>query len=1484
MLQGTSADTGSEDSQYEIERSLRFSKVHQQAYLDRGFNSGNRRKWTFSFWIKRGKLGLDVNNQEFVIFSTSCTNTACNAIMQFTQDDQFGMFVGYIGAKNVKTTRRFRDTSSWYHIVTSFDVNQSEAVRGLHEDKWKLWVNGVEETAFDTDDRSTLSADDWGISIAQNHRIGNNGNLSRPFSGQLANVEFIDGQFLGPAAFGEFNSAGLWVPKAFNLPAPNNNTTWSGAVTSSTGSYDGSYPATSLFNDVYDNNPGSSAEPSVNTGDITWTPVGGLAFTQEVAIMSASNIPFKLTLNDGRTFRETNPSSTGASPSTTVLYNGSGTITKIETLNNGSNWTNWRGIRVDGKWLVDGKQDATTYNNNNKGVTWSTNGTVTGNSTSATKTFDLLFDNKLDTFSEQSGNDVTLAWTPSPAIEVKKSMRIYFAVGGNPNDTVVNGDATAINVDPKAGWTEVEVPSGGMNFSKLEVKRGGSGVYARAAAIEIDGNILIDSARDNSFRLKFEGTTPYSTIGDDTFHGDLDSASGGLPFYNTTDTYGATKGSGYRTDSTAGTTDGTGLILALPGDVLTDEHDHVNTGSSANTITNNGTTTVSTTSNRFYGSSLRFDGGQRLSAGSNSDFVLGGGNWCIEFWMNPDDVSGNEILIENDTGTGGISIQKNGDDIEVQMGSLFDPGTTLIAKQWQHVAVTRSGSTTTLFLNGISQGTSSVDAGSSQAGFEIGQRSNGSNGYSGFLQDIRVYKGQSKYTANFKPPVRNSFLPHRFTGLSHGPNFTEGVTLSVQQGAIPSDQESKLFAVGSPDSDWSKTIYATGVQNGTNEWKISLAGASRLKGDIRIYLRRSDASGVDGNFQVKINDGSYVDSGCAQNGTTWFDAGYLDDLEHIQLKSVIVNNSSGLGVAAIEVNGTVVQDGLIYQKREIDQLTDTPTSYLPTGGDDALGGATRGNYCTWNPIATTGPTFKNSNLDVASATSSAVPSNGTFGMSSGKWYWEIDYTGGNDGIAVGITKNERLVDFPGNNEDSWAFMSYSGKKGHNATQVSYGTAFTPTNGSGHGTVVGIALDVDARKIWWRIDGTWQASGNPATGANAAYTDLDQNVTYFPTCGPDSSGVNNAEYSINAGQRPFEDTAPSGFKCLCVQNLDDTFTGDNINNPSKFFDVRTYIGTGSALTLPADFSTDLSWMKRRNQSSNTQTFDRVNGYANTLATANNSVIAAVSMISATTDTSYTLGTDGSVNEVNDTYVHWMWDAGSAASGANTDGTINIADGDQWVNNTCGFSITKYTGTGADATFGHGLSSQPQWIIIKKTSQSGNWTCQHKSATLGSGRMILDEDYANDTTNADTYWNSTAPTNEVISIGDHANTNGSTKTHICYAWAEIPGYSSFGGYTGNASTNGPFVFTGFEPAFVLWKRTDAVENWSIIDSARSPINVANDWLTPHRNDAESADNAAYAIDILSNGFKVRASAAAANASNGTYLYCAFAEHPFKTARAK
>ena len=569
-----------------------------------------------------------------------------------------------------------------------------------------------------------------------------------------------------------------------------------------------------------------------------------------------------------------------------------------------------------------------------------------------------------------------------------------------------------------------------------------------------------------------------------------------------------------------------------------------------------------------------------------------------------------------------------------------------------------------------------------------------------------------------------------------------------------------------------------------------------------------------------------------------------------------------------------------------DSLTDSPTSY---GTDDGAGGEVRSTYCTWNPLATSGPTFKNGNLDVASATSSAVPSNGTFGMSSGKWYWEVDYTGGNDGIAVGITKNERLVDFPGNNDDSWAFMSYSGKKGHNATQVSYGSSFTPTAGSGHGTTVGIALDVDARKIWWRIDGTWQASGDPANGTNAAYTDLDQNVTYFPTCGPDSSGVNHAEYSINAGQRPFEDAAPSGFKCLCTANLPDP----TIEDPSTVFDAQIYTGTGADHAISQfKFSPDFVWVKRRDATNGQNLFDQVRGVTKYIqsSSTNGEGTDADELKSFDSD-GFTYGGNAGGNADGGNYVSWGWDAGSSAGSAKSGATgQTITASASWYNATSGFEVLKWSGTGSAGKIGHNLGSAPGMIIVKQTTShsttgqgDGNWIFGHDGLGPGDGRLIFNGDHTWDAGNESAaHWNDTVPTNELFGLGTSGNVNGSGATYIGYIWSTVPYYSSHGKYTGNNNANGPFIYTGFKPKWLLIKRTESTKSWMLIDTTRNPSNVVQGTLFPNENTVEFTGTG-HRVDLLSNGFKVRDANDRHNASGEVYIYSAFAESPFKTARA-
>ena len=253
------------------------------------------------------------------------------------------------------------------------------------------------------------------------------------------------------------------------------------------------------------------------------------------------------------------------------------------------------------------------------------------------------------------------------------------------------------------------------------------------------------------------------------------------------------------------------------------------------------------------------------------------------------------------------------------------------------------------------------------------------------------------------------------------------------------------------------------------------------------------------------------------------------------------------------------------------------------------------------------------------------------------------------------------------------------------------------------------------------------------------------------------------------------------------------------------------------------------------------------------------------------------TGGYVNYSARTYVAWQWKAGGT-SASNTNGSITSSVS---ANTTAGFSVVTYTGTGANATVGHGLGVAPSMAIIKRRSTSGsNWLVFHTSMTATSAL------YLNTTEAKQTFadiWNNTAPTSTVMSLGTTDNCNLNGGTYVGYFFAAVAGYSTFGSYTGNGSTDGPFVFTNFQPRWLMIKRTDSSPyNWVIVDTARNTYNVANAQLSANLSDAENTSYAA--IDLNSNGFKMRTTDGAYNASGGTYVYACFASNPMKYANAR
>jgi len=348
----------------------------------------------------------------------------------------------------------------------------------------------------------------------------------------------------------------------------------------------------------------------------------------------------------------------------------------------------------------------------------------------------------------------------------------------------------------------------------------------------------------------------------------------------------------------------------------------------------------------------------------------------------------------------------------------------------------------------------------------------------------------------------------------------------------------------------------------------------------------------------------------------------------------------------------------------------------------------------------------------------------------------------------------------------------------------------------------------------------------------------------------------------------------------------------------------YTGAGGTQTISnlnngVSFQPDFVWGKARSAAYGSALFDSNRGFGSTkglvtsLTQAEGTVSAQYGYISTNTSTGFTAtgGTDGSnpnaaLNESGVTYVAWQWKAGGTAV-SNTAGSITSQVS---ANTTAGFSVVTYTGNGTSGTIGHGLGVAPQMIIVKRRSAAQDWIVAHIGIG-GTGGMGNNFMYLNQTGgNAGPYagcFNNTLPTTSVFSVGNDTSTNASGSTYVAYCFAPVAGYSAFGSFTGNGSADGPFVYTGFRPAFVMAKLSSATGDWNIVDDMRQTYNDAsgNPVLRANLSSAEEdVDTMQGQMDILSNGFKLRSNNSSLNASGGTIIYAAFAKSPFKYANAR
>ena len=333
---------------------------------------------------------------------------------------------------------------------------------------------------------------------------------------------------------------------------------------------------------------------------------------------------------------------------------------------------------------------------------------------------------------------------------------------------------------------------------------------------------------------------------------------------------------------------------------------------------------------------------------------------------------------------------------------------------------------------------------------------------------------------------------------------------------------------------------------------------------------------------------------------------------------------------------------------------------------------------------------------------------------------------------------------------------------------------------------------------------------------------------------------------------------------------------DIDKPSDYFSTKLYTGNGSTNAITGvGFQPDWVWCKARSYNDDHFTFDAVRGVTKHIRTNSDSAeVTNTNSLTAFGSDGFTLGSDGGANSNTDTYASWNWLAGNGTA-SNSNGSITSTVS---ANTTSGFSIVSYTGTGSNATVGHGLGVAPAMIIIKCRSRAEEWVVYNQG--LGNAYAIPLHLTEAKSTSA-TFWQNTNPSSSVFYIGANNKHNQSGQTFIAYCFSEKKGFSKFNSYTGNGNNDGTFIYTGFKPAWVLIKRTDTTSNWLLFDNKRAySYNLISATLKPNTNGAEDTNGAYNNVDFISNGIKLRQSNGDLNASGGSYIYHAFAENPFVT----
>jgi len=673
-------------------------------------------------------------------------------------------------------------------------------------------------------------------------------------------------------------------------------------------------------------------------------------------------------------------------------------------------------------------------------------------------------------------------------------------------------------------------------------------------------------------------------------------------------------------------------------------------------------------------------------------------------------------------------------------------------------------------------------------------------------------------------------------------------------------EETSFSASSNPSSGTNLGFNTGGAQNigrinptigGTNYFDGYMAEFNFIDGQ-QLSPTSFGETNDDGVWIAKAYAGSYGDNGFYLTG----------------------EDSADLGADESGNSNDFTSSGLTSD----DQVTDTPTE----------------NYATWNVLDKGTITASDGNLTVTSGADQAGIRSTIAIPQSGKYYWEVTCNTLGYINQIGLASSSKSM---ANINDSgatvsnrgWGFGSWFSSFNGNVTKFKsdVGGGGSGANWTGVGNpaatdVLMVAYDSDNGSLWFGKNGTWfdsSGTADPATNTDPRFSGLNDGTEWFALWAGYSTYSPN--YTANFGQSGFEYTPPTGFVALSTANLPTPAIKDGTAN----FQTTLYTGNGTAIgsggnavsqSENSTFQPDFVWIRRRNAAVEHALTDAVRGVTKELSSnATGAEETVAEGITTFGSSGFTVGSDGSYNANTGTYAAWQWKANGSGS-SNEDGSINTTATS--VNTAAGISISTYTGNATSgATIGHGLGVAPDVIIVKNRDAADAWQVYHSGVASdpATDYLVLNTTAASvDNVNR---WNDTAPTSSVFSLGNAVEVNTNTEDYVAYCFAGVDGFSKFGSYTGNGSADGPFIFTGFRPAFVMTKRTNSTSSWLMYDSIRDTDNETYNRLFADLTNAE-VTSTAVGFDLLSNGFKLRNSNFNVNASGSTYIFMAFAEHPF------